>query len=237
MHAPPGSGYFHWNSVEGQDPSPQRLEKLPGWAEPGAGHTTEARRVQEVLSRLRERLRDKPLDAALAGLLDAADEDADKAQATVTRQVVVFSWGALDDLSRLLAALSDPKHPDVRETAVNALRHWIGRGAGQDLELYNFLVKHEKYAPTQAEVVLQLLHSPFQRDRAETYQTLIEYLRSDKLAVRELARWHLDRLAPAGRSIGYDAAAPAAERESAVKKWKELIPDGQLPPKPKAEGK
>jgi len=85
--------------------------------------------------------------------------------------------------------------------------------------------------------VLELLHSPFHKDRPETYQTLIEYLRSDRLPVRELARWHLDRLAPAGRSIAFDAAAPAEERAQAVKKWKELVPEGQLPPPPKREGK
>ena len=237
MHAPPGPGYFHWGSVDGQDPAPARLEKLPAWADPGAARTTEARRVHEVLDRLREALRDKSLDAALAGLLESADSDSDPAQATVTRQVVVFSWGALDDLSRLVGALSDPKHPVARETAVDALRHWIGRGPGQDVELFNFLIKQKKYPPTRAEVVLQLLHSPFQKDRPETYQALIEYLRSDDPAVRELARWHLYRLAPAGRTIAFDAAAPAEERERAVKRWQELIPEGQLPPAPKPDGK
>jgi hypothetical protein len=210
---------------------------LPAWADPGASRTTEARRVREALDGLRQRLGDKPLDAALAGLLESADENPDKAQAAVTRQVVVFSWGALDDLPRLLGALSDPKHVELRDTAVEALRHWIGRRAGQDLELYHFLTKQEKYPPTQAEVVLQLLHTPFQRDKAETYQTLIEYLRSERLPVRELARWHLYRLAPVGRSIAFDAGASAEERDKAVKKWQELIPEGQLPPAPKREGK
>jgi hypothetical protein len=237
MHAPPGQGYFHWDSVDGQDSAPQRMDKMPAWADPGAGRTTEARRVEEALAALRQRLGDKPLDGALGELLDAADTEADKAQATVTRQVAVFSWGAIDDLPRLVAALTDPKRPEVRETAIDALRHWIGRGPGQDLQLYDFLIKQEKYAPTQAEVVLQLLHTPFQRDRPETYQTLIEYLRSDKVAVRELARWHLYRMAAAGRSIAFDAAAPAEDRAAAVKKWQELIPEGQLPPRPQPERK
>jgi hypothetical protein len=233
LHAPPGTGYLHWDNVDGQDSGPQRLDKLPAWTDVNAGRTTEARRVRVVYDRLRERLRDKPLPLALASLFDSADEDADKAQAELTRQVVVFSWGASDDLTRLVDALADPKHAEVRETAVEALRHWIGRGPGQDQDLDNFLVKQANYPPTQAENVLQLLHSPFDANLPETYQTLIEYLRSDKPAVRELALWHLERLAPAGRSIAFDPAGSAEERDKGYKKWKELVPDGQLPPKRK----
>jgi hypothetical protein len=233
LHAPPGSGYYHWDSVDGQDPSPQRLDKLPAWLDASAGRTTEARRAREAFDRLRERLRDKPLPLALGSLFDSADQDTDKAQAEVTRQVAVLSWGASDDLPRLIEALADPKHAQVRDTAVEALRHWIGRGPGQDRELDNFLVKQAKYPPTQAEIVMQLLHSPFNPELPETYQALIEYLRSDKATVRELALWHLERLAPAGRSIAFDPAGSAEERDKGYKKWKDLIPDGQLPPKRK----
>jgi hypothetical protein len=77
-----------------------------------------------------------------------------------------------------------------------------------------------------------LLHTPFDPKAPETYETLIAYLRHDKQPVRELAKWHLDRLAPAGRSIPFDAAAPPEEREKAYKEWKKLIPDGKLPPPP-----
>jgi hypothetical protein len=233
LHASPGTGYFHWDSVDGQDRGPQRLEKRPAWADANAARTTESRRARQVFDGLRERLRDKPLPVALTSLLDSADQEQDKAQAEVTRQVAVLSWSAADDLGRVLEALADPKHPVVRETAVEALRHWIGRGPGQDLELDNFLVKQAKYPPTQAEVVLQLLHSPFDASQPETYQTLIEYLRSDSAAVRDLALWHLERLAPAGRPIAFDPTGSAEERDKGYRKWKELIPDGQLPPKSK----
>ena len=58
---------------------------------------------------------------------------------------------------------------------------------------------------------MQLLHSPFDLDRPETYDALIAYLRHSRLPVRELARWHLYRLVPAGRKIVYDAAASEAD--------------------------
>jgi hypothetical protein len=233
MHAPPRDGYFHWDSVDGQDPGPQALKKPPAWATPAAAQTTEFRRVRQVLGGLAEQVRDKPLTVALTSLLDGANDASDKAQAAVTRQFVVFSWAACDDLGQLVRALGDPKRPEMRETAVDALRHWIGRAPGQDLELDNFLIKEEKFPPTQAEIVMQLLHSPFEADRPEIYQTLIEYLRSDKVAIRQLAKWHLERLAPAGRAIAFDPAGSEDERGRAYQKWKELIPDGQLPPKRK----
>ena len=79
--------------------------------------------------------------------------------------------------------------------------------------------------------MLQLLHSPFDPNDPVTYQTLIAYLQHDKLAVRELARWHLYRLVPAGRKIGYKPLATEEERARALREWKKLIPSGQLPPK------
>jgi hypothetical protein len=62
---------------------------------------------------------------------------------------------------------------------------------------------------------------------------LINYLKHSRLPVRELARWHLMRLAPAGGDIVYDAASPAAQREQAFERWRALIPAGKLPPPPK----
>jgi hypothetical protein len=95
------------------------------------------------------------------------------------------------------------------------------------------LVEYSHMPLAQAETVMQLLHSPFAAEQPETYETLIAYLQHSQAAVRELARWHLYRLAPSGRDIKYDAAAPDAERAKAVEEWKKLIPRGQLPPKEK----
>jgi hypothetical protein len=99
--------------------------------------------------------------------------------------------------------------------------------------LYRVLVEHSRFSLAQAETVMQLLHNPFAADQPETYETLRAYLQHGQLAVRELARWHLYRLAPAGEDIKYDAAASEAERAKAVEEWKKLIPRGQLPPKEK----
>ena len=85
----------------------------------------------------------------------------------------------------------------------------------------------------QAATIMNLLHSPFDGTQPETYDTLLTYLQHDKLAIRELARWHLYRLAPAGRDIRYDPAAAPEERARAVTAWKKLIADGKVLPKDK----
>ena len=105
------------------------------------------------------------------------------------------------------------------------------------MKLYTFLVEQRKLSPGQAEIIMQLLHNPFDADQPETYETLINYLRAKQPAIGELARWHLYRLAPAGKDIPYNPAGTAEERDQAFKAWKKLVPDGQLPPKPKKEGK
>jgi len=68
-----------------------------------------------------------------------------------------------------------------------------------------------------------------------TYEVLIGLLGHSKVAVREVARWHLVRLAPTGKKINFDAAAPEAQRQKAVEEWRALIPAGQLPPRPEVK--
>jgi hypothetical protein len=50
------------------------------------------------------------------------------------------------------------------------------------------------------------------------------------LAIRGLAHWHLYRLVPPGRKIGFDPLAVAAKRAPDVAAWRQLIPTGKLPP-------
>jgi hypothetical protein len=233
LGAPPGPALFEWDSVTGADKGPQRLEQLPAWADPKAKAPEDAPLLAGIVQRLEARLKDKAPDDALLDLLAAADNDNDARRAALTREVAVRGLGAIDELPRVADALADAKHPEARDAAAATLRHWIGGAAGRDARLYRVLVDHSRLSGPQAETVLALLHSPFAADQPETYEALIAYLDHGQLAVRELARWHLYRLAPAGRDIKFDAAAPEADRTKAVEGWKKLIPRGELPPKEK----
>ena len=105
--------------------------------------------------------------------------------------------------------------------------------------LYQGMIDAKTFTPAEAETAVQLLHDFGDDDlaRPATYQMLIHHLDSDKLFIRGLAYWHLSRLVPEGKKFGYDPFGPQEQREAAVKKWKELIPEGKLPPPPKEEGK
>ena len=233
LGAPPGAAYFHWDSVVGPDNGPQQRDALPPWADPRANTSAEAKAIAEIADKYLAQLPRTAPDAALLHLLDEADKEKDKGRAALYREFAVSGLAALMDLGHVADALADAKHVEARETAVVALRNWIGAQPDRDLQLYRVLTDVQGYSPAEAETVMQLLHSPFVVEQPETYETLIEYLNHKKLAVRELARWQLYHLAPVGRDIKYDAAAPVADRAAAAKEWKQLIPTGQLPPKEK----
>jgi hypothetical protein len=228
LKAPPGAALIEWDSVDGMDPAPHTLKELPPWAQEGADETPLAQKKKKALARLRQLLLSRSIDEALDELVSSDDP--------AQRRLAVFVMGALDDLPRLGKVLRESRHPDVWDHGVQALRHWIGRSPGQDQILYQRLIEGGKYSPATAEAIVQLLHSFGEAElaRPETYEALIDYLDSDHLPLRGLAYWHLERLVPAGEEFGYDPTAPKEQRAAAVEKWKKLIPNGKLPPRPAA---
>jgi uncharacterized protein (TIGR03000 family) len=229
LKAPPGPALLITEGMEGDAAERQYLDQLPAWATAGAD-SERAKKIKANLVKFRELVRKQPIGEVLDQMVNSEDES--------VRRNAVNLMGALDELPRLGQALANAKHPDVWEHGVLALRHWIGRGPGQDLKLYNRMIDTGKYTRAQAATVLNLLHSFGEDDLAhpETYEALIRYMEDDNLAIRGLAYWHLSRLAPAGKKFGFNPLAPKDERERAVKQWRELIPEGKMPPKPDAKG-
>ncbi len=228
MTAPKGKAYYHWDSVPPFNDEPKELDSLPTWAEKIVSIPPNAGELLNLIRLLVTKAREKP-DSIEEGLTGLLTEDN-----AAGRRVAVYALGALDDLPPLIDAVSSSKFSDVRSTAVIALRHWIGRAAGQDLKLYDALLK-KGYTDRNAHRFVQLLHSFSNQQKATpaTYETLIELLGAENPAIRELANWHLVRLAPKGQDINFNPLGTAQEREEAVKKWKELIPAGKLPAKEK----
>jgi len=235
LRAPPGPAIFTWDSVFGAARTPQPLEKLPPWAVAGAAKSEQAKAVQSALKPLLESLGKQSVKSALTAFMASADDKSQKNTADIIRQLAITGFGATDDIAAMWKALDSDKNSAQRLVAVEALRQWIGRKAGQDAVLARMLVRAEKYTPEHASTVLQLLHSYGQKsiDDPITYEVLIADLEHDKLPIRELAAWHLYRLAPAGRGITYDPATAPEKRTEAAKRWKQLIPRGKLPPMPK----
>jgi hypothetical protein len=222
LTAPKGPAMLTWDSVTGEDPAPQYMEKLPDWANEDE-LSPEFRQKMAFRNELARLMTNKSVPEAIETFLNS--DDAEK------RRIAVFAMGATDDLRGLAKALAESKHLDIWNPAVIAMRHWLGRGPGQDMKLYNGLIKEGKFKPIDAEGVIQLLHGFSDRDlqRPETYETLIDYLRHERLALRGLAYWHLYRLVPAGRELGYNPLDDKDKRQAAIAKWQKLMPPGSLP--------
>ena len=229
---PPGPALIHRSSREEEEQEPpQILEKLPEWAFPEKVDTERGKEVETQVNQFRQLVLEKSLDAALEEYL--------KSDKPVRRGIGLVLLGATDDLPRLAQVLRRAKEFETWNFAVIILRHWLGRGPGQDQKLYQGMLAGKKVKPSQAATIVQLLHSFSDADLSlpETYQTLIAYLNHDELAIRGLAHWHLYRLVPAGRKIAYNPLAPREEREQAIQAWQKLVPTGQLPSSPKSEAK
>jgi uncharacterized protein (TIGR03000 family) len=225
LEAPPGPALMHWDTVA-RKYEVTRLDKLPESLQPTTPE--EVKKYQTLCANVRK-LRDGPLDAMIEKALQG-DEP-------LARTGAVVVLGALDKLPRLLDVLGGSKYADERDKSITVLRNWVGRGPGQLEKLYDFLISDRKLTPVQARTAIHLLlgFNEEEMRQPETYEVLIDLLKHSKLAVRELARWHLVRLAPEGKKIDYDAAAPPEQRDLAVAQWRALIPAGQLPPQLRAQ--
>jgi hypothetical protein len=230
LKAPPGPALLIGDNIDDRESAPHHLDKLPAWATENVV-TEDGKKAKAAIGKFREMAAKKSVAEAARALVHSDN--------ATERRLGVNILAATDDLGQLAKAMGDAKHPDLWEYGVMALRHWIGRGPGQDQKLYKRLIEEGTYPPGEAEVVLNMLHSFSKEEmaRPETYEALIDYLESDRLAIRALALWHLVRMVPEGKKIGYNPLAEKPERDKAIKKWRELVPHGKLPPKPKAGDK
>jgi hypothetical protein len=228
MKAPPGPALLHWcNELGGEAPEP--LDSLPRWADARQRNTERAKMLKAAMDKFRALALEKSIPEAIDQFL-ASDQPAE-------RTMAIIFLGATDDLAGLRKVFHDPKQHDMWDTAVIVMRHWLGRGPGQDQKLYQGLMTIGKYTPAHAATIMQLLHSFGEADlaRPELYEMLVRFMGHDALGVRGLAHWHLYRLVPEGKEIGFDPLAPKDQREKARAEWKKLIDKeiaaGQLPRK------
>jgi hypothetical protein len=224
LREPVGPGYFNWNSISGAAPGPGTMDSLPPWGRklPTRGKDAQAMRLAQ--DKLASHMWSK-------ATVEIVLQEALKERDAPSRMLAVYCFGATDDLSNLTDALVDETHPELRAPAIATLRHWIGLAADHDIKLYSAL--EGTYGARPAEIVMDLLHpySDRQKQEPETYETLIAYLKNEKLAIRVLAYSHLLALVPEGKKIPYDPAGRPDQRELAYADWKKLIPSGKLPPR------
>ena len=112
----------------------------------------------------------------------------------------------------------------VRFKAIIPLIHWTGQSRERDQILYKLLQEKKHYTESEAMTVMQLLH-PFSAERRkapETFQTLFDFLKSDRLAVRQMALGQLYRIDPDGAREFYnlDVGAPPEIRDPIIQRWR-----------------
>jgi hypothetical protein len=221
---------FSWTNARGPDPGPQPITQWPEfWNQP-----VQIRRevpggpdMQRALDALRNHLTaDRPAGVMIAESLDAAETPAG-------RSLAILCFGAIDSLPDLIAGLANEVNLDVRDAAIEAVRHWLGRGAGQRERFRKELAG--KYTTSETDTLLYLLRMPSGEDLREhdTFAIPIGELNSDKLAIRHLAFWHLVRMCNKEmreNKLEFDPTAPQPQRELWQKKWQKALQEGKLVP-------
>src|SRR5262249_40587462 len=158
-----------------------------------------------------------------------------------SRVLAVYCLGAIDEASKLIDVLGDenPEHWIDRTAANYTLRRWLSRGPEQGKRLYDLqtktgILRDKMYKPREARTICDLLHdfSPESWGKAETFEALARSLYHKRVAIAELAFYHLVQLAQRTRLPGnFNAAAPLEDREKYAFKIQEMINRKLLPPR------
>jgi hypothetical protein len=243
MEGPTGPALFVWDNKGKPPQEPLFLkEPIPLLKKDLPATTDAAKEIRPALGELADYMTRKKPVAVL--LVENADN---RALRPSQRAHCIYCLGAIDDVSNLLDILGreDAQDGPQREAVILALRRWIGRGPEMSKVLYvpkkgdqsaAGLLIDKGYLSTGADIVVTLLHdfSDVDRKRRETFDVLVNYLTHSKMAIRELAYFHLKRLAYGAKSMPppYDPTWDDTRRKKAADEWRAMIGRGELPPPP-----
>lgn len=221
LSAPPGPAMLHWDNGGESEEIPEKLDKLPVWANKDESTSERAQQARKLLEEFRTEVLKTSLPKAAERFSLSGD--------AMHRALAVIVMGATDDGDAMYKVLTETKYPDTWDRAVVVARNLLGRGPGIEQRLYHRLIEIRKIPPEQARTILELLHSFGDEDLAlpEPFQMLAAYLGHESFAIRGLANWHLIRLVPEGKEFGFDPLAPKDVRDKAREQWKKLI-EGKL---------
>jgi hypothetical protein len=173
-------------------------------------------KMQAPLEGLSNRLASKNIDVAIA--------EAKNLPEPAGRVLALRCQGAMANYSSLLDCLADDKHPDLRNAAIEELRHLLGLDAKNDARLRRALGQ-KNYSDAQAQTIVQLVHgfSREQWDDPSVRSIAVDYLMHEKLAIRQLTHTLLSALQPNGLKIPYDPAGDSDSRERGYEAWKKMV--------------
>jgi hypothetical protein len=233
LTAPPGPSLFAWDNKSGKVEGPLNVEKrMPIWLEEPPTDPP-ANEMQLAVKELSGRM-----DVMKPPVLVV--EEALGSERPAARSLAIYSLGAMDQVTRLVNVLGeeDPNKAPDREKIIFTLRCWLGHNGEQSRKLYDpkkktgILMAMQKYRPKEAETLSTLLHdfSDDDQRKPETFELLAQYLLSDKVAIAELAFYHLRRMTRGVELPPFNAALPRDLRQQVADKVETLVKAGKLPP-------
>ncbi len=132
-------------------------------------------------------------------------------------ELAVKCLALTDSYGPLVKALSQEGHREARLAAITGLRQWLPLDPHNRQLLKAELAKH--FLPSDADAVYRLLWGFDLADAKTpaTSRTLVGWLDSEQLAIRELAFLHVQKLT--GLKHEYSPINPPAQRRAAVDRW------------------
>jgi len=212
----PSPSMLTWDNIAGASRSPMPMPRPPDWLT-----STVPLKMQSPLEGLSNRLAIKNIDVAIA--------EAKNFPEPAGRVLALRCQGAMANYSSLLDCLADDKHLDLRNAAIEELRHLLGLDAKNDAKLRKALGQ-KNYSDAQAQTIVQLVHgfSREQWDDPSVRSIAVDYLMHEKLAIRQLTHTLLSALQPNGFKIPYDPAGDSDSRERGYEAWKKMVLGAKL---------
>ncbi len=212
-----------WDNASGVAPQPQSLPRAPDW------WTSKAPPQNRVVQELQAALKELSQRLIAKDKIDVVVAEAMRDPTSASSRILaVRCLAAMNDVGKLVDALAEPGHVEVRVVAIEELRHLLGLSSSYETIISSAL-KQKRYTEGQAQTILQLLHGfgPEQQADPATRATAVEYLNHDKLAIRQLTHTLLCSFIPEGQKIQYDPAGGPEQLERGTRDWQKLIQGGK----------
>ncbi len=143
-------------------------------------------------------------------------------------ELAVGCLAMTDQLGPLVQSLAESEYSGSRVAAFDGLRLWVagvgaGAGAGAGAGDRGKLLKAELrrwFERQEVESVYRLLWG-FDKSAGSLKESsiqLVDWLNDDRVAIREMAFYHVSRIT--GRKYEYRPDAPAGRRQAAVSRWR-----------------
>ena len=199
----------------GDDGGAKPLAVLPGWLVPSSRVTSAVQRTMS--SRFaREFDPQQPIRLSVVAAI--------KSKLSEISKLAVGCLALTGHVEPLVQTLAESEFPESREAAFDGLRLWLVGGPDRSRKLKFELAKW--FEQSQVDPVFRLLWGFDKSDGSgpETSRQLVDWLAVDHVAIREMAFYHVKRIA--GRKYEYRPNAPAGRRMAAVARWRAHLERG-----------